>query len=159
MRQSELFVKMSKETLADEPTLNAQLLDKAAFVGKLMAGVYSFLPLGLRVLRKIEDIVRQEMNKIGGQEILMATLHPNENWKKTGGWDNIDLNTLIEPTLGWDLYFAHSINDSGWIVGWGQNPSGDYHAYLLKPIPVPGALFLATLGLGVAGWKLRRRKE
>ncbi len=56
-----------------------------------MAGVYSYLPLGLRVLNKIENIIREEMNEIGGQEIQMATLHPSENWKQTGGWDNVDV--------------------------------------------------------------------
>jgi prolyl-tRNA synthetase len=56
-----------------------------------MAGVYSYLPLGQRVLGKIEKIIREEMDKIGGQEIRMATLHPSENWKKTGGWDSVDI--------------------------------------------------------------------
>jgi prolyl-tRNA synthetase len=56
-----------------------------------MAGVYSYLPLGLRVLKNIEQIVREEMDNIGGQEIRMATLHPSENWKKTGGWDGVDV--------------------------------------------------------------------
>ena len=57
----------------------------------LMAGVYSYLPLGLIVLRKIEQIVREEMNTVDGQEVLMPTLHPKENWVITGGWDNIDV--------------------------------------------------------------------
>lgn len=71
--------------------MNAQLLTRAGFVSKLMAGVYSYLPLGLRVLKKIEQIVREEMDAVGGQEILMPTIHPKENWKTTGGWDNIDV--------------------------------------------------------------------
>ena len=61
-----------------------------------MAGVYSYLPLGLRVLTKIENIIREEMDDIGGQEIRMATLHPSENWKKTGGWDGVDVLFKIQ---------------------------------------------------------------
>jgi prolyl-tRNA synthetase len=81
----------SRTVSADEPAVNAQLLQKAGFVEKLMAGVYSYLPLGLRVLKKIERVVREEMDAISGQEILMPVLHPKENWLKTGGWDKIDV--------------------------------------------------------------------
>ncbi len=91
MRQSKLFTKTIKEAPKDELTLNAQLLVRAGFVYKVMAGVYAYLPLGLRVLNKIRNLIREEMNNIGGQEILMPALHPAENWKKTGGWDNIDV--------------------------------------------------------------------
>ena len=70
---------------------NAKLLIRAGFVHKEMAGVYSYLPLGWRVLRKIEAIIREEMNAIGGQEITMATLHPSEPWKQTGAWDKVDV--------------------------------------------------------------------
>ncbi len=90
MRYSKLFGKSLKESKQYD-TLNANLLTKAGFVNQLMAGSYSMLPLGLRVLHKIEDIIRDEMNKIGGQEILMPALHPASNWKKTGGWDSIDV--------------------------------------------------------------------
>jgi prolyl-tRNA synthetase len=91
MRQSKLFTKTRKEAPSDEVSKNAQLLIRGGFVHKEMAGVYSYLPLGLRVLNKIENIIREEMNAIGGQEIQMATLHPSENWKKTGGWDGVDV--------------------------------------------------------------------
>lgn len=91
MRQSKLFTKTRKEAPADEVSKNAELLIRGGFVHKEMAGVYSYLPLGLKVLLKIENIIRDEMDKIGGQEIKMATLHPSDNWKKTGGWDNIDV--------------------------------------------------------------------
>lgn len=91
MRQSQLFTKTKKNAPKDEVSKNAQLLIRAGFVRKEMAGVYSFLPLGLRVLTNIERIVREEMNAIGGQEIRMATLHPADPWKKTGGWDTIDV--------------------------------------------------------------------
>lgn len=91
MRQSELFTKIERNAPKDEATLNAQLLARAGFVSKLMAGVYSYLPLGLRTLRKIENIIREEMNAVGGQEVLMPQLHPKANWKTTGGWDKIDV--------------------------------------------------------------------
>jgi prolyl-tRNA synthetase len=96
MRQSRLFTKMRKEAPADEVAKNAQLLIRAGFVHKEMAGVYSYLPLGLRVLTKIENIIREEMDAIGGQEIRMATLHPSDNWKKTGGWDAVDVLFKIQ---------------------------------------------------------------
>ncbi|MDP2598221.1 MAG: aminoacyl--tRNA ligase-related protein [Candidatus Liptonbacteria bacterium] len=91
MRQSELFTKTERNAPKDETTVNAQLLVRAGFVSKLMAGVYSYLPLGLRVLRKIENIVREEMDAIGGREILMPMLHPKSIWTTTGGWDNVDV--------------------------------------------------------------------
>jgi len=86
MKQSQVFTKTSREAPKDEKSINAQLLIRAGFVDKLMAGVYSYLPFGLRVLRKIEKIIREEMNKIGGQEALFPALHPKENWQKTGRW-------------------------------------------------------------------------
>lgn len=91
MRQSHLFTKTKREDPKDEMSKNAKLLIRAGFVHKEMAGVYSYLPLGWRVLRKIEAIIREEMNAIGGQEITMATLHPSEPWKQTGAWDNVDV--------------------------------------------------------------------
>ncbi len=91
MRQSRLFTKARREAPSDEVAKNAQLLVRAGYIHKEMAGVYSYLPLGQRVLGKIENIIREEMDAIGGQEIRMATLHPSENWKKTGGWDGVDV--------------------------------------------------------------------
>ena len=91
MRQSKLFTKTRREAPADEVAKNAQLLIRAGFVHKEMAGVYSFLPLGLRTLRRIEDIVREEMDALGAHELRMATLHPSEPWKLTGAWDAVDV--------------------------------------------------------------------
>lgn len=91
MKQSTLFTKTRKEAPADEVSKNAQLLIRGGFVHKEMAGVYSMLPFGLRTLRKIEQVVREEMDAIGGQETRMATLHPSEPWKMTGGWDGVDV--------------------------------------------------------------------
>lgn len=96
MRQSKLFTKTRKEAPKDEVSKNAELLVRAGFVHKEMAGVYSYLPLGWRVLEKIESIVRDEMDKIGGQEVRMATLHPSEPWKQTGAWDTVDVLFKIQ---------------------------------------------------------------
>ena len=90
MKQSQLFTKTRKEAPKDEVSVNAQLLIRAGFVDKLMAGTYSFLPLGLRVFKKIENIIRQEMEALGASEILMPTLQPKENWEVTGRWTQLD---------------------------------------------------------------------
>ena len=90
MRQSQLFAKTKKEAPKNEASVNARLLIQAGFIDKLMAGVYSFLPLGWRVMKKIEEIIRQEMIKAGGVEIFMPSLQPKENWTKTGRWDSMD---------------------------------------------------------------------
>ena len=90
MKQSQLFTKTRKESPSDEVSKNAELLIRGGFVHKEMAGVYSYLPLGLRVLRKIENIIREEMNKVGGQEVLMSSFEPKENWEKTGRWTGMD---------------------------------------------------------------------
>lgn len=91
MKQSQLFTKTSKEAPADADSPNARYLTQAGFVDQLMAGVYTYLPLGLRVLKKIQNIVREEMNEIGGQEILMPALTPKEPWLQTDRWDGFDV--------------------------------------------------------------------
>jgi prolyl-tRNA synthetase len=103
MKQSQLFVKTQKNAPKDGVSLNAQLLIRAGFVDKLMAGVYTFLPLGLRVIKKIENIIRDEMNAIGGQEILMPTLQPKENWQKTGRWDTMDDLYKVKDSSGREM--------------------------------------------------------
>ena len=106
MRQSKLFTKTRKTAPKDEVAKNAELLIRAGYVHKEMAGVYSYLPLGIRELQKIENIVREEMDAIGGQEIRMATLLPSEPWKQTGAWDKVDVifkimsRTEKEYTIG-----------------------------------------------------------
>lgn len=89
MLQSKLFTKTRREAPKDEVAKNAQLLIRAGYIDKLAAGVYTYLPLGLRVLKKIEDIIREEMNNAGGQEVLMPTFHPKELWEKTGRWSSM----------------------------------------------------------------------
>jgi prolyl-tRNA synthetase len=96
MKQSHLFTKTRREAPKDEISKNAQLLVRAGYVHKEMAGVYSYLPLGRRVLLKIEQIVREEMDAIGGQEVRMATLHPSEPWKQTGAWGSVDVVFKIQ---------------------------------------------------------------
>ena len=100
MLQSKLFYKTSKDISLEEKSVNARLLIRAGFVDKLMAGVYTFLPLGLRVLEKIKKIIREEMNAIGGQEILMPALTPKENWTTTGRWDSIDVLFKLKGSGG-----------------------------------------------------------
>lgn len=90
MRQSQLSNFIRKEFPKEEESFNSKILIRAGFIDKLTSGVYSYLPLGLRVLRKIENIVREEMNKLGGQEVLMPALTPKENWETTGRWQNFE---------------------------------------------------------------------
>jgi len=106
MLQSKLFTKTKREAPKDEESINAQLLIRAGFVDKLMAGVYTYLPLGWRVLKKIENIIREEMNAIGGQEIFMPALQPKENWATTGRWDSMD-----------DLYKVKDSSDREFALG------------------------------------------
>ncbi len=99
MRQSQLFTRTRKEAPKDEVAKNAQLLIRAGFIHKEMAGVYSFLPLGLRVLEKINNVIRDEMNKIGGQEILMTTLQAKELWEKTNRWSDEIVDNWFKTKL------------------------------------------------------------
>ncbi len=96
MRQSELFTKTRREAPKDEEAKNAQLLIRGGFINKEMAGVYDYLPLGLRVLKKIENIIREEMNEIGGQEILMSSLQRPELWKTTDRWDDKKVDSWLK---------------------------------------------------------------
>lgn len=90
MKQSQLFTRTQKNAPQDEVSVNAQLLIRAGFVDKLMAGTYTFLPLGLKVFRKIENIIREEMLGLGASELLMPSLNPKENWEKSGRWESLD---------------------------------------------------------------------
>ncbi len=109
MRQSQLFTKTRREAPSDEVAKNAQLLIRAGFVHKEMAGVYDYLPLGLRVVENIKKIVRDEMNAIGGQEFIMSALQRKELWEKTDRWsdENVDvwfkavLKSGAEVGFGW----------------------------------------------------------
>jgi len=91
MRYSQYFLRTLREAPADETARNAELLIRGGYIHKEMAGVYTFLPLGLRTLNKIADIVREEMNAIGCSELIMSALCPKENWTTTGRWDEVDV--------------------------------------------------------------------
>ncbi len=110
MYQSKLFTKTRKEAPKDEVSKNAQLLIKAGYINKEMAGVYDYLPLGLKVLKKIENIIREEMNAIGGQEIMMTTLQDPELWKKSGRWDDEVVDNWFKSKLatGTDIGIANT---------------------------------------------------
>ena len=99
MRQSQLFTKTRKEAPADEVAKNAQLLIRAGYVHKVMAGVYAYTPLGLRVLEKIKQIVREEMNAVGGQELIMTSLQPPEIWEGTGRWSDEAVDVWFKTKL------------------------------------------------------------
>lgn len=91
MRQSVLFSKTAKTYPKDEESRNAQLLERAGFVRKEMAGVYSFLPLGFKVLSKIAGIITEEMEGVGAQEVFLPSLQPKTNWQTTGRWNDFDV--------------------------------------------------------------------
>jgi prolyl-tRNA synthetase len=111
MRQSKLFTKTRKEAPADEVSKNAELLIRGGFIHKEMAGVYTYLPLGLRVLNKIEKIIREEMDTIGGQEMIMTALQKKEVWEKVGRWDDkvVDVwfKTKLKDGVDLGLGFTH----------------------------------------------------
>ncbi len=99
MKQSQLFTKTRKEISKDEVSVNAQLLTRAGYIYKEMAGVYSYLPLGLRVIKKIENIIREEMNSIGGIEMKTSILQNKEIWEKSGRWDDNIVDNWFKTEL------------------------------------------------------------
>lgn len=99
MKQSTLFTKTKKEAPADEVAKNAELLIKAGFINKEMAGVYSYLPLGLRVFKKVEQIIREEMNAIGGQEIVLTSLQEKATWEPTDQWNDENVDVWFKTKL------------------------------------------------------------
>jgi prolyl-tRNA synthetase len=110
MRVSKLFSKTSKTAPADEVAKNAQLLIRAGYVHKEMAGVYAYLPLGLRVLENIKQIVREEMNALDSQELIMTGLQRKEIWETTGRWDDEVVDVWFKSKLkdGTDVGFGWS---------------------------------------------------
>lgn len=99
MRHTQLFTKTKKEAPADEISKNAELLIRAGFIHKEMAGVYSFLPLGLRVLENITSIIREEMNAINGQELHMPALQDKTLWEKTDRWDDDKVDNWFKTQI------------------------------------------------------------
>lgn len=99
MRQSQLFTKTRKETPADEVSKNAQLLIRGGFVHKEMAGVYTLLPLGIRVMDKVVSIIKEEMNNIGGVQMKTSILQTKETWEKTNRWDDSVVDNWFKTQL------------------------------------------------------------
>ena len=110
MRLSQNFTKTLKDAPADEVSKNAQLLIRAGYVYKVMAGVYAYTPLGLRVLENIKQIVREEMNAVGGQELIMTNLQRKETWETTTRWseDVVDIWFKTKLQDGTELGLAWS---------------------------------------------------
>lgn len=131
MRQSRLFSKTRKEAPADEISKNAQLLIRGGYIHKEMAGVYSYLPLGIRVIEKIKNIVREEMEAIGGVELLMSSMQRKEVWEQTNRWDD----ELV------DVWFKSELNAGGEVgFGWShEEPIGTMmkdHISSYKNLPI-----------------------
>ncbi len=99
MRQSKLFTKARKEAPSDEVAKNAQLLVRAGYIHKELAGVYSYLPLGLRTLQKIVGIIREEMNALGAQELVMTALQDKELWSRTDRWDDAKVDNWFKTSF------------------------------------------------------------
>jgi prolyl-tRNA synthetase len=99
MLQSKLFTKTRKDAPKDEVSKNAELLIRAGFIHKEMAGVYSFLPLGERVLKNIVEVIRKEMNALGGEEVSLTALQDKKVWEKTGRWDDKVMDVWFKTKL------------------------------------------------------------
>lgn len=105
---SQTVIRPDKNPPKEAATINHRLLVQAGFVRQLTAGIYTYLPWGLRVLRKIEQVVREEMNAIGGEEVLMPMLHPAGIWKQSGGWDSIDVLYKLKSRTGKEYALGQS---------------------------------------------------
>ncbi len=102
MKLSQIFTKTRREGPKDETSKNAEILIRAGFIHKFQAGVYGYLPLGLKVIQKITQIVREEMNAIGGQEITMSAIQEKELWEKTGRWSDDVIDNWFKTKLAND---------------------------------------------------------
>jgi prolyl-tRNA synthetase len=99
MRQTQLFTRTKKEAPADEVSKNAELLIRGGYIYKEMAGVYSYLPLGLRIIKKIENIIREEMNNVGGVEMKTSIVQSKEIWEKTDRWSDTEVDIWFKTKL------------------------------------------------------------
>ncbi|GAB4145359.1 MAG: proline--tRNA ligase [Patescibacteria group bacterium] len=132
MRLSNLFTKTSRDYPSDETSKNAQLLIRAGFVHKTMPGVYAMLPLGVRVLSKIEAVVHKHMKKIGGQESLLNMLHPKELWVMADNrWETLDILFRLKSQTEAEYALAQSNEEQitniarGYINSWKDLPEFD----------------------------------
>jgi len=94
MRASQYFISTLKEAPSDAEVVSQKLMLRAGFIRKVAAGIYSYLPIGLRVIRRVEDIVREEMNRAGALELTMPLVQPAELWKETGRWEHMGAEML-----------------------------------------------------------------
>src|SRR3989338_6288482 len=115
MRFSKLFPKPRKTAPKEAESANARLLVQAGFVDPIAAGIMAWLPLGVRVLRKVEQIVREEMNALGAQEILLPALHPKELWEQTGRWKSVDILFKLKSQTGSEYALGPSHEE---VVSW-----------------------------------------
>jgi prolyl-tRNA synthetase len=107
MRWSQAHIPTLREDPADAEAVSHRLLVRGGFIRRLMAGSYSLLPLGMRVATKVSNIIREEMDRIGGQEFLLPVVHPGEVWKQTGRWDSVGEELLrFKDRRGTDLALA-----------------------------------------------------
>ncbi len=107
MRTSQLLIATLKETPADAEVISHQLMLRAGMIRRLASGLYTWLPLGLRVLRKVENVVREEMNRAGAQEILMPAVQPAELWQESGRWEEYGPELLrLQDRHGRDFCFG-----------------------------------------------------
>lgn len=106
MLYSKLFGKTQKNIPSQFEAKSHELLTKAGFIDQVASGIFDYLPLGKKVLSKIENIIREEMNKIGAQEILMPSLHPKTLWEKTNRWNTVDVLFKTKNQLGQEYALA-----------------------------------------------------
>jgi prolyl-tRNA synthetase len=107
MRWSEAFIPTLRDDPADAEAASHRLLVRAGFIRRLMAGSWSLLPLGMRVAKKVEQVIREEMDAIGGQEMLLPVVHPAEVWKQSGRWDDVEgILVKMKDRRGTDLLLA-----------------------------------------------------
>ena len=119
MKLSKLFTKTLREGPKDEESVNAKLLIRGGFVFKNSAGVYTFLPLGWRVIKKITNIIREEMNAINGQEMFMPALVEKKYWEAAGRWNiNIAFKTGTELSMSDPAKKAEIASDYNFALGW-----------------------------------------
>jgi len=137
MKQTDLFVKTLRDSPKDEKSLNAELLLRAGFVDKLASGVYTYLPVGLCVIKTIKNIIREEMNVLGSQEILMPALTPKENWEKTKRFDVAE---------------SYKIKDEDFVLGW-------THEEIVTPLMIKHILSYKDLPLSVFQIQTKFRDE
>ena len=94
MRLSQFYTK-TRRSVAKQDSLNAYLLEKAGFINQVAAGVYAFLPLAVRSMGKIEQIIREEMNELGGSEVVFSALQPKSTWEQSGRWEDKNFRQIV----------------------------------------------------------------